>query len=403
MIKRIIVVVLLLISALFCGICAAEECEVTVMDTTDNHNPLANVQVQLISSSESYTKTLYTQPDGKAIFSALPAGLYTLIVSKDGYVTQTKSTVIDAGFTKNEALYLAKSDPIMIEVVDESTLNPIPEATVIINGETAGITDNYGRLSTSMTRGTDNYIKVESKSYLPYTENRYISTDESALTIKLILAQISPLFLIYNEEKLPIEKAAIYINNKLATYSDIYGRAQLQPYTLGITYPLRISAEGYSDWKQDITFDADKTDYIFTLTSLSSPIIITVMSDTNIPLENAQVYIDGVYMGITGSDGTMNIKGDPGKTITISAALDGYVNTSVTTTINQGITTPVTLIMNENFPTTIIVLSSLGGVVIILIGILVFISIRKNRQSISNNGTGNTNSHAPQQRKRDSL
>ncbi len=401
MIKRILAV-LLLVAALFCGgVLAATEgygsLTVNVLDTTDSHNPLPNAQVVLTAESGTFSNIQKTAFNGNGAveFLNVPAGAYSVTVSKEGYIPQVKNVTV--GTTVAEiAVYLAQDTPVMLKITNLETGVAISNATITLNNNVVGKTDDYGRISVVMTRGANNNIQVNAPSYVPYTESRYINSDETAITISLPLSQVSPLFLIYNKAKLPVSGATVTVNGTIIAYSDNYGRAQLPIYTAGVTYPVTVTCDGYTMYADNIEFKTDRTDYVVTLPYASSPVMVTVKSGDK-ALPGALVYVDGVNKGQTGTDGTFTMAANPGTTFLLSASVDGYSGNAVSCTVEANAVNAVTVEMKKNIPTTMIALCSFAGIIVLLIVILIVID--SNRKRKTNN---NQNTYAPT-RKRDSL
>lgn len=404
MIKRIIAG-LLLVAIVFCGVAAAEEfgtLKVTVVDTTDSHKPIPNAQIEVSSEDGTYTNTQKTtlDGDGSVEFKSIPLGKYSVKVSKEGYITQiTPISVTSTAQATPLNILLGQDNPIMITVTDEFTGTPIANAEVRVNNADAKPTDTYGRVYIVMSRGASNTIFVKANSYLPYSETKYINDDDTAISIPLTLAEVAPLLLVYNEAKSPVSGAEVTVDGKLIAYTDSYGRAQLPTYTAGITYPVKITCSGYNDYNQDIEFTTDKTDYIITLTYASSPVRVTVKTEDKI-LPNAFVSFDGQNKGVTGADGTFTATSEPGKTILITASLDGYTGEVVTCNVQAQSSNEVIILMKENFPTTLVGLGALAAIIVLLIVILLVVG--KNRKN-KGSGRNSKDTHAPSTHKRDSL
>ncbi|HJJ31345.1 MAG TPA: carboxypeptidase regulatory-like domain-containing protein [Methanocorpusculum sp.] len=399
MIKKL-TAVLILAALIFCGAAAAEgftSLSVVVLDSTDSHNPLANAQVTIVSDDSTYVQKLYTPLDGDGSVTVmnLPSDKqYTITVSKEGYIAQNKQMSVTPG-EKTVSFYLAQETPILVKVVDSTDEKPIADAEITVNGAVAGKTDTFGRLSVPMTRGANNIILVKANSYVPFTETKYISSDETALTIPLSLSETAPLILIYNEAKSPISGAKVSVDGKLVSYSDAYGRAQLPTYTTGVTYEINVSCDGYSDYSDKIEFTAEKTDFIVTLAYAAAPVKVTVKTDSKV-LPGAIVYFDGVNKGQTGADGTFTAAANPGTSILITASVDGYNGEEVLCSVEAAKVNEVTILMKENIPTTLIGIGALAVIVILLIVIIGITGYKRSKKATSKK------SYAPGQR-RDSL
>ena len=408
MIKKILAV-LLFAAVIFCGagIAAADgpvtppspvSLSVVVMDPGNNYIPEAEV---VVIADGTAPQTLKTNTDGSVNFLVYP-GEYTVSVAKNGYIGQSK-TIIVGSEGANELIQLTKEPPVQLTVTEEDG-TPIQNAEVTINSVLAGTTDKYGRLNVNMTRGANNSILVTAVSHVDHHESKYIGEDVTALApIVLTLAKVNPLILVYNENKTAVPGAAVTIDGKLMTYSDEYGRAQLPPYTAGVSYTIGVSCAGYMPYSDTKMFTTDMSDIVVTLTNEpvpASPIVVTVKTDSKV-LPNALVYFDGNSRGITGPHGTYSAVANPGTTIMISASLDGYTGEGTAITVAPGKTNEVTILMKENIPTTLIGIGALAAVIVLLIVILIIVGCRKRSKKSSSNMSGG-NSHGPRQR-RDSL
>lgn len=400
-----LIAVLLFAAVILCGtgVAAAEDItpvnlSVVVMGAENNY--IAEAEV-VVSSDSMAPMTLKTVTDGSANFTLYP-GDYTVSVSKTGYIGQTKSVSVgSAGST--QLVQLIKEPPVMVSVT-EADGTPVKDAEIIINGVSAGITDQFGRLNVSMVRGANNTVLVKAVSHLDYLDPKcYVSSDVTALQpIVLSLAKVSPLILIYNENKAPVTGAAVSVDGKLITYSDSYGRAQLPEYTAGVTYTIEIVSDRYNPYTESKEFTTATSDFVVTLQNKPDPaaaVRITVKTDDKV-LPGALVYIDGDNRGQTGLDGTYTTMVNPGTTILINASVEGYSGEGKTLTVQPGITNEVTILMKENIPTTLIGIGALAAIIVLLIVILVIVGCKKRSKKSSSGTSGN--SYGPRQR-RDSL
>lgn len=391
MIKRILAVLLLLL--FLCGPVSAVSTTLTVnvFDNNANYDPVSGAHV--VITKGTVTNTLYTDVNGAAQFSGVEyGGVYTLSVVKSGYISQTKTITIST-MPRSESIYLVSQTPVSIKITDENGA-AISGAVITIDGKEEGTTNGAGLLHVSIGKGAYHLITVSADSYDPYSSSQYIGTDQTSLTLSLDKSEFTPLILIYNEEKLPISGAAVYINQKIVSYSDTYGRAQLPTYSSG-TYTLKIEKNGYVSYEQQIQFSADTPDIIVELNYSVVPLIISVTSHEK-PIQGAIVYFDGTVKGITSVNGTYTTNVTPGTTLVLSASADGYVGNDVTYLVLAGSDNKVTVSLSENLPTTMIGLAALGIIIVILILILIVTS-KKRR------GNKSKKSKSPASGRRDSL
>ena len=377
MIKRILAVLFLLL--FLCGSVSAVSTTLTVnvFDNNANYDAVSGAIVTLTKGT--ITNTLYTNVNGVSQFTEVEyEGVYTMSVSKSGYITQTKTITIST-MPRSESVYLFAETPVSIKITDENGA-AISGASISIDGKEEGTTNSAGLLHADIGKGVYHLITVSADSYDPYSSSQYIGTDQTSLTLTLTKSQFTPLILIYNEAKLPISGAAVYINEKIVSYSDAYGRAQLPTYTSG-TYDLRIEKDGYVSTEQDIQFSSGTSDIIVELNYAFVPLIISVTAHEK-PLQGAIVYFDGTVKGITSANGTYAASVKPGTTLVLSASADGYTGTDVTYLVLANSDNKVTLILSENLPTTIIGIVALAAIIVILIiGLVITGKNRRTKKS----------------------
>ncbi len=391
MIKRILAVLFLLF--LLCGTVSAVSTTLTVnvFDNNANYDAVSGASVTITKGTIS--NTLYTDVNGVSKFTEVEyEGVYTMSVYKSGYITQTKSITIST-MPRSESVYLVSETPVSIKITDENGA-AISGAVISIDGKEEGTTNSAGLLHVGMGKGAYHLITISADSYDPYSLSQYIGTDQTSLTISLTKSQFTPLILIYNEAKLPISGAAVYINEQLVSYSDAYGRAQLPTYTSG-TYDLSIEKDGYVSYEQEIQFSSDTPDIIVELNYSVVPLIISVTAHDK-SVQGAIVYFNGTAAGLTSANGTYTENVKPGTTLVLSASADGYTGTDVTYLVLADSDNNVTIILSENLPTTLIGISALVAIIVILI--LILVATGKKRR-----GKKSGKSRSPASGRRDSL
>ncbi|HJJ29974.1 MAG TPA: hypothetical protein O0W87_03115 [Methanocorpusculum sp.] len=373
MIKRILAVLFLLI--FLCGPVSAVSTTlvVNVFDNNANYDAISGANVTI--SKGTVTNTLYTDVNGAAQFTEVEyEGVYILSVFKLGYISQTKTIAIST-MPISESVYLVSETPVPIKITNENGV-AISGAMISIDGKEEGMTNSAGLLHVSIGKGAYHLITVNADSYDAYSLSHYIGTDQTSLTLSLTKSQFTPLILIYNDEKHPISGAAVYIDGKIASYSDAYGRAQLPTYTSG-TYDLRIEKDGYVSKHQEIQFSPATSDIIVELNYSVVPLIISVIAHDKL-LQDALVYFDGTVKGVTSANGTYITNVKPGTTLLLSASAEGYAVTDVSYVVVANSDNKVTISLSENLPTTLIGIASLAAIIVILILILI-VTGRKRR------------------------
>jgi len=173
----------------------------------------------------------------------------------------------------------------------------------------------------------------------------------------------------------PVAGACVTIDGTLAAYSDSTGKAvPVSTYTEG-THTVSITADKYSPLQQTITVSPGQTTFSFSLGATTAPVTIQVLSGST-PLQKATVCIDGKVTGVTNAAGTYTDSFTIGRTIQVSAILDGYSGDAVSYPVTSG-TNTVTINLKQDVPVTIIAIAALGAVIVILIVIVVIFGMRR--------------------------
>lgn len=142
---------------------------------SDGTNAISGATITIGSTSKT------TGEDGKATFTAMEYGTYTVTASKEGYAEATGTLTVDA--THNTLT-------ITMEVVDTITItvndgtNAIEGASVVI-GETTKTTDNSGECTFPNMTYDDYSATVTATGYTSKTETLQFRSNHKSFTISL--------------------------------------------------------------------------------------------------------------------------------------------------------------------------------------------------------------------------
>ncbi len=363
--KRILAILMLTL-LLFCGAggAAVSSFYVDVFDSTNANSPIEGASVTLSGTAST---TLYTTSTGTAEFKDVtyPAE-YKVTVSKSGYIAQTKTVKIEEA-NKREPFYLSSETPVLITVTS-SDGEPVSGADVTINKKSAGKTDANGRLHAAMIRGAYNTVEVSASSYVTYNKEVFLEKDAAALNVQLAISKVSPLILVYSEDKEPIAGAGVFIDGNLVAYTDSYGKAQLAAYTAG-TYGLKVEAANFQTYSGDVTFSGNSASHTITLKYATETITIKAMAGET-PVSETVIYFNGDVKGMTNADGVYTTSAAPDTKIYISASHDGYSAESVTYTVKAGADNTVIIDMEQDIPVVLIGIGILSVIIVLLIVVL---------------------------------
>lgn len=374
--KRVLAI-LLLACLLLIGVGAATSATFTVevFDATNGNSPIKDAHVVISSGSNTYSG--YTLQSGIAEFSSIeyPED-YTIKVSKSGYKSVTQSHYFSED-DKRAPIYLISETPVMITVTSVDN-HPVSGAEVIINQKSVGKTDGNGRIHVSMGRDENNAIEVVAESYIPQKKNYFIEKNQTTLSIQLTDSQVTPLIIVYNDDKSPVQGAAISISNNLVAYTDSYGQAQLSTYKAG-KYPVDVNANGYLPFSGTIEFTDTNTSATITLNTTSSTLTIMTLAG-NAPVPNTVIYFDGQIKGMTDASGIYTTDVAPNTKLYISASHEGYTADSRTYVMNPDSSNKIIIQMKQNISYTLIGIGALAVIVAIIIAILVIGGMSKKRR-----------------------
>jgi len=143
--------------------------------------PIANADIY-INGTLSGTSNQY----GRGTFPNLVSGSYTIEVRKSGYVTQSRSIVVtnkSEDYTFN--LTFENAD-LTIYVQDKDQKN-IASASVFLNGNKEGLTDDHGQLQTKIKFNTIYNITASKDGYQPSSVTKQVIQGNSTNSITIIL------------------------------------------------------------------------------------------------------------------------------------------------------------------------------------------------------------------------
>ncbi len=94
-----------------------------VLEATPEQNPIPDVDVIVANSATGQEYTIHTNIDGTYKITGLPAGRYTISISKDGYVDRVgKSKIVAWGGEIFDRMKMRKKKTL----VDFFMVNPLP-------------------------------------------------------------------------------------------------------------------------------------------------------------------------------------------------------------------------------------------------------------------------------------
>jgi hypothetical protein len=283
-------------------------------------------------------KTATTDSVGNFSIPAIPAGTYTLTISKDGYNTYTNPAFV-LNFNQR-SLFLLTGPPLSIsgKVLIGSPTGPALEgASVSLAGQTA-LTDSTGAFSIKGLQGGTYALSVSRQGYNFSVNTRFhLYSDQNGLVFFLIPIQtafsISGTVLSGSASGPALAGAMVAIAGKTATTSS-NGSFSITGIAAG-TYTLSISRGGYlTATTNDYTIANDQNGLVFFLTPVK-PALYTISgtvrqgSATGAALEGATVSIAG-KTAVTDCKGNFKIEKIPASSYTLTVSRKGYLTKTTT-------------------------------------------------------------------------
>ena len=159
-------------------------------------NPIPGANVTIWSSTDTYTE--FTDESGKAVFTDIYSNLYTIEITKTGYLPVHASTYLLIG-VEYEFLMTPESSArptrLHVYVIDSKSQEPIAGALVMLENSTnllSEYTNSSGYADFLLQPGTYK-IHVEHPNYVPYDSGLYVPPNtEFTYTVSLTESDLCP-------------------------------------------------------------------------------------------------------------------------------------------------------------------------------------------------------------------
>lgn len=328
--------------------------------------PVSGAEVAI--SARGVSASGQTDSNGSVTFQVMAGGLYDLSVHAPNY--QARIASVEMGTDDKTVQYWLYHDARLALVVkDETTMKPVDDAEIFIDGVSKGITDQRGALTIDLPRDKVYQIKIRKEGYQDYTEKRIISNDEALVTLSLVKAPSTVFIFVYDEAKMPVENAEIFLEGTLAGTTNAFGRATLENLTMG-EYPLSVRRPGYRNQSGTLEVTEMAGELGIQLEYATANLTIATVGTDNKPLPETQISINGKPLGTTDQQGRFSTKLRLNTPYTINATKSGYNSAAVQTEINS--TAPPELIIPLQKSVNRLLIGSLlivGAALLLIFGI----------------------------------
>ena len=237
---------------------------------------------------------------------------------------------------KNETSVLVnlsrKSLTLKINLYDSDSLGSVPGALVNVSSEQMkqmNLTDVSGAVTFDVNATTLYSVDITAPGYLPRSSIIDMGTEDKDAQYWMVNASRFTFFIKDKLGMTPVPDAEVRIDNALAGKTDSRGILTI-PVKRGKMYTINIKKEGYQAITETRTIS--DTDALFSVTLIKEPVgaFITVFDENRVPINGTDVYINGIFSGITNQYGRINFPNLVAGTYNIEVKKSGYITVNRT-------------------------------------------------------------------------
>jgi len=127
-----------------------------------------------------------TNEYGRMNFPTLVTGAYLLEVRKSGYVTQERAISV-SGQSQDYTFSLPYESAALTISVQDKDQKIVPNASIVVDGNPAGVTDDNGQLLTHIAFNTDANISVTKDGYVSQSVRKQVIQGNGTATTTIVL------------------------------------------------------------------------------------------------------------------------------------------------------------------------------------------------------------------------
>ena len=147
----------------------------------DNHAPISGIDIYINGTLSGTTNQF-----GRINFPNLVSGSYNVEVRKTGYITVNRTIlVINKGEDYTFEIPFENADLTLF--VQEKDQKMVPNATILINGNTMGVTDDHGQYRTKVKFNTLYNITAIKDTYQPVSVQKQFAQGNATASVTLIM------------------------------------------------------------------------------------------------------------------------------------------------------------------------------------------------------------------------
>ena len=225
---------------------------------------------------------------------------------------------------------------LLITVRDSIDNTSIPQSTVFVNGANYARTNNFGQAFLTHNGLNDQVIRVSMTGYDDFEQT--IGKNITSLFVNLSRKTLSLKVNLYDSDTLsPVSLARVNISSGNLTEGKLTDAAGAATFAVkaNYIYSLNVVAPNYQPRSEIVDVGTENKDLQYWLLSGNRFSITVKDKDTKLPVQNAEVRIDGTLAGKTDSRGILITPVVRGKVYLFEIRAPGYKTVSESRTITE--------------------------------------------------------------------
>jgi hypothetical protein len=307
---------------LLCSAVQATNLLITVQDNIDNTS-IPHATVFLNGANQGRTTN-----NGQ--FSFVHSGLndLDLRVSMAGY--DDWEQIVNRNATSLLVNLTRQSLTLKVSLYDSDSLSPIPSGIVNItsdNNTQSKLTDSTGSVTFGVNAVTLYSVYITAANYQPRSSTIDMGIVNNEVQYRLLSGNSYSFVVKDKDSGAGITDAEVRVDTILVGKTDSRG-ILIAPITKGKTYTIEIKKQGYQTFTESRLIG--ETDAIESIQISRAPVgaFIYVTDENRLPLEGADVYINGTLSGMTNQYGRKNFPDILSGSYPVEVRKTGYVGVS---------------------------------------------------------------------------
>lgn len=307
---------------LLCSAVQATNLLISVQDNIDNTS-IPHATVFLNGQNQGRTTN-----DGQ--FSLVTSGSNDLDIriSMDGY--NDWENIVSGNTTSLLVNLTRQTLTLTVSLYDSDSLSPISGANVNIsvdNNTQTKQTDATGSVVFGVNAVTLYSIDINAANYQPYSSTIDMETVNSNVQYRLLSGNSYSFVVKDKDSQEPVSDAEVRLNTILVGKTDSRG-ILIAPITKGKSYTIEVSKDGYQTFTE--TRMIADTDAIENIAISEAPVgaFIYVTDQNQLPVADADIYINGTLSGNTTEYGRSNFPSILAGSYSVEVRKAGYVPVS---------------------------------------------------------------------------